>query len=151
MNGSLSVMRAKSPGTGPIIVPLDRLEETLAARAATGLAIPNNADLEALRPHLPRLGLIAVEFPSFADGRGFSIARRLRDMGYEGRLRATGPVIADQFAYLLDCGFDEVAVPQEVAERQPADQWLAQLGRMSLGYQRGRPTASILDRRRANA
>ena len=135
------------PWHGPIIVPLSRLDETLAVRAATGVAIPNDAEIDELRGHYPRIGLISITFPNFADGRGFSIARRLRETGFQGRLRADGPIIADQFAFLLDCGFDEVAVPASVAERQPVEQWMAQLGRISLGYQRGRITGSILDRR----
>ena len=140
---------APIPVTGPVLVPLARLTEALAARTAAGVLIPNDTDPSELAPVLPRLGLIAVEFPGFADGRGFSIAQRLRDLDYQGRLRAHGPVIADQFAYLLACGFDEVAVPAEIAARQPAEQWIAQLGKISLGYQRGRPTPSITDRRGA--
>ncbi len=139
---------APIPAEGPIVVPYARLGEALEARAATGVLIPNDVDPGNLASVLPRLGLIAVDFPSFADGRGFSIAQRLRDLGYEGRLRALGPVIADQFAYLLACGFDEVLVPEDVALRQPVEQWTAQLGKISLGYQRGRPTGSILDQRR---
>ena len=115
------------PPDGPVIVALARLQEALAARPAAGVLIPNDTQPENLRPFFPRLGLIAVDFPAFADGRGFSIAVRLRDLGYTGRLRAHGPVIADQFAYLLACGFDEVLVPEDVAIRQPAEQWMAQL------------------------
>lgn len=138
------------PRTGPVIVPWDRLEEALERRPSTGVLIPNDTEAEDLRPQFPRLGLIAVDFPSFADGRGFSIAVRLRDLGYQGRIRAHGPVIADQFAYLLACGFDEVWVPDHIADRQPAEQWVAQLGKISDVYQRGRPgLRSILDQRLA--
>ena len=140
---------AEIPENGAIIVPHDRLEEALTRRPATGVALPNDTELADLAAHLPRLGLIAVDFPSFADGRGFSIGQRLRDMGFEGRLRAHGPVIADQFAYLLACGFDEVEVPADLASRQPVAQWLAQLDKITLGYQRGRSTGSILDQRRS--
>lgn len=139
------------PWHGAIIVPLARLDEALKGRAATGVSIPNDAEPRELVPHFPRLGLIAVDFPSFADGRGFSLGQCLRDLGFEGTLRAQGPVIADQFAYLLACGFDQVEVPEDVAIRQPVEQWLAQLGKISLGYQRGRPTTSILDERRTDA
>lgn len=133
---------------GPIIVPFARLEEALTNRPSTGVALPNDADIATLVPLLPRLGLIAVDFPSFADGRGFSIGQSLRERGFEGRLRATGPVIADQFAYLLGCGFDEVQVPDHVALRQPVEQWMAQLSKVTLGYQRGREVRrSILDTR----
>ena len=63
-----------------------------------------------LRDHLANLPMIRVDFPSFADGRGFTIARRLRDMGYKGRLRARGHVIADQYAMARRSGFDEVEI-----------------------------------------
>lgn len=136
------------PNAGLVIVPFARIEEALSKRTSTGVLVPNDFDPAHLKPWFPRLGLIAVDFPSFADGRGFSIAVRLRDLGYEGRLRAHGPVIADQFAYLLSCGFDEVCVPEKVAERQPVEQWTAQLSKISMGYQRGRPgPRSILDQR----
>ena len=139
------------PASEPVIVPLERLEEALQRRPSTGVQIPNDTDPKVLQPNFPRLGLIAVEFPAFADGRGFSLAVRLRALGFQGRLRSIGPVIADQFAYLLNCGFDEVHVPADVARRQPVDQWLAQLGKISIGYQRGRDgIASILDQRRAS-
>jgi len=127
------------PWHGPVVVPLPRLEEALSLRAATGLAIPNDTDPRALKPCLSRIGLIVIDFPSFTDGRGFSLAACLREFGYEGRLRARGPIIADQFAYLLACGFDEADVPAEIALRQPAEQWVAQLSKITLGYQRGRP------------
>ncbi|MEM7743860.1 MAG: DUF934 domain-containing protein [Pseudomonadota bacterium] len=139
---------ADIPWHGPIIVPFARLDEALTRRPSTGVALPNDTEIDAVVPYLPRLGLVAVDFPSFADGRGFSIGQALRDRRFEGRLRAVGPVIADQFAYLLACGFDEVKVPEHVALRQPVEQWMAQLSKVTLGYQRGRPVrGSILDQR----
>ena len=57
-----------------------------------------------------RLGSAArveVNFPSFTDGRGYSIARLLRERhGYQGELRAVGDVQRDQLFYLSRCGFD---------------------------------------------
>jgi uncharacterized protein (DUF934 family) len=58
-----------------------------------------------------------------ADGRGFSIASRLRAMGYRGRLRAAGPLVADQFGIARRVGFDEIELPEALAERQPEAQW----------------------------
>ncbi|MDO5705248.1 MAG: DUF934 domain-containing protein [Paracoccus sp. (in: a-proteobacteria)] len=69
--------------------------------------------------------LIAVDFPAMTDGRGFSLARRLREIGFAGRLRATGKLIADQYAMARRVGFDEVEITPELAARQPQDQWLA--------------------------
>lgn len=68
--------------------------------------------------------LIRIDFPSSADGRGFTIARMLRLRGFKGRLRARGQVIADQYAMARRSGFDEVEIPEDLAARQPADQWL---------------------------
>jgi uncharacterized protein (DUF934 family) len=71
----------------------------------------------------PSLEMVRIDFPSFADGRGFTIARMLRLAGYKGRLRARGHVIADQYAMARRTGFDEVEITQELAERQPQEQW----------------------------
>ena len=69
--------------------------------------------------------LVRIAFPSFSDGRGFTLARRLRAAGYTGRLRAAGHVIADQYAMARRSGFDEVEISEALAERQDAEQWLA--------------------------
>lgn len=78
--------------------------------------------------HLPALiegvQMIRVLFPAFSDGRGFTLARRIRALGFEGRLRAAGPLIADQYPMARRVGFDEVEIPPEMAERQPSPQWL---------------------------
>lgn len=79
---------------------------------------------EELVDHIHRQ-LVAIDFPAFNDGRGFSLARRLRQLGYQGRLRATGRLIADQYAMARRVGFDEVAVAPDIAARQPAEQWIA--------------------------
>ena len=46
--------------------------------------------------HAETHGIRRIAFPAMGDGRGFSIARRLRAMGYRGVLRAKGPLVADQ-------------------------------------------------------
>ena len=101
--------------------PFVTLAELAAHQGAVDLT--NTDDPEALRPHLDGLGLIRVAYPAFNDGRAFTIARRLRMMGYTGRLRALGPVIADQYTMIRRVGFDEVEIPDDLAARQPADQW----------------------------
>lgn len=82
-----------------------------------------DADAGELLGKLDRIEMIRIGFPSFADGRGFSLARRLRLMGFRGRLRAQGHLIADQYAMARRAGFDEVEISAELAERQPEDQW----------------------------
>jgi uncharacterized protein (DUF934 family) len=67
--------------------------------------------------------MIRVDFPSFADGRGFTIARQLRMRGFKGRLRAKGHVLSDQYAMARRSGFDEVEISDELAARQPQEDW----------------------------
>jgi uncharacterized protein (DUF934 family) len=90
-----------------------------------GLHLSADADPEALRPHLSRLGAIRIHFAAFSDGRGFTLAARLRRMGFAGRLRAEGHVIADQYAMARRSGFDEVEIDAALAARQPEADWQA--------------------------
>lgn len=146
------VFEGPIPIDTPVTVRHELLEEALEQRTSVGVMIKNDTDPVSLAGVFPRLGLIDIDFPSFADGRGFSLARRLRDLGYKGRLRASGPVIADQFAHLLACGFDEVRTTAEIAQRQPAEIWKAQLSKITAGYQRGHATdQSIPDLRQRAA
>lgn len=145
---------AEAAGTPHALVPVGGLADALQGRGANaplGIEIANTQDIDSLKPHLDQLALIAIAFPAFSDGRGFSQAKRLRQAGFAGTLRAVGPLIADQFAYALACGFDEIELPSASAARQPASQWLAALTIISHGYQRGYATtqATILDQRRA--
>jgi uncharacterized protein (DUF934 family) len=87
------------------------------------LDLRNTDDPRALVEHLAHLRLIRIAFPAFSDGRGFTIARQLRMLGYTGRLRAHGHVIADQYAMARRVGFDEVEISDDLAARQPVDQW----------------------------
>jgi uncharacterized protein (DUF934 family) len=89
-----------------------------------------------LRDRLAHIDLIRVAFASFSDGRGFTIARTLRSMGYLGRLRAAGHVIADQYAMARRDGFDEVEISDDLALRQPQADWLARANWRAHDYQR---------------
>lgn len=97
--------------------------------------LPNDADPSGLRDHLDRIALIRIPFPSFADGRAFSLAKRLRLMGFRGRLRASGHVLVDQYRLARRSGFDEVEIDDALAARQPEEQWLRYADWQSLGYQ----------------
>jgi uncharacterized protein (DUF934 family) len=139
---------------GDAILPLDRLaaegERVLARGDRLGVHLPNTAKLDDISPLLGRLALVSIGFPSFSDGRGFSLAKGLRQRGFRGTLRAAGPLIADQMRHALGCGFDEVEAPDALVARQPISQWLAGLGAITLRYQRNAMRGlSILDRRRA--
>ena len=92
--------------------------------AEPAVVLAPDTPLGALEQHLDQ-PLIGIDFPAFSDGRGFSLARRLRELGYRGRLRATGRLIADQYAMARRVGFDEVQVAPDIAARQPQEQWRA--------------------------
>ncbi len=103
------------PADGALILPLAQwLEnrETLAGREV-GVQVNGDDDLELVLALNGQVELIAVEFPAFTDGRGFSIARLLRRAGYKGQLRAVGDVTRDRLAYLERCGFDALLVPED--------------------------------------
>lgn len=97
--------------------------------------VPSDADPSVLSNRLSEIDMIRVDFPSSADGRGFTIARRLRLMGFGGRLRARGHVIADQYAMARRSGFDEVEIDDDLAARQPEDQWLFRANWKAHDYQ----------------
>lgn len=119
--------------------------ETLAANsAAAAVDLGPDADPDRLVPRLAEIDLIRIDFPSFADGRGFTLARRLRRLGFAGRLRAAGHVIADQYAMARRAGFDEVEITADLARRQPEAQWRARAAWHAHDYQsrlRGTPSA----------
>ncbi|MCB1479296.1 MAG: DUF934 domain-containing protein [Tepidamorphaceae bacterium] len=102
-----------------------------------GVRLPNAVDPSVAIDHLLGVDAVSIPFPSFADGRGFGLARWLRRLGYEGRLRATGHLIADQYAFALRCGFDEIEISDDLAARQDESQWRAQvpLGPVRQSYQ----------------
>ena len=79
--------------------------------------------------------MIRIDFPSFADGRGFTLAALLRRAGFRGRLRAKGHVLADQYAMARRSGFDEVEIDDALAVRQPQDQWVARADWQDNNYQ----------------
>ncbi|HTQ71317.1 MAG TPA: DUF934 domain-containing protein [Acidocella sp.] len=122
---------------GLSLYPLAELPAALPAPA--GVVLTPDAELAGILPRLGELAVIAVEFPKFRDGRGFTIARALREHhGYKGDLRATGHFIPDQFAFLISCGFTSFATPPEHAPAQFAAELAkprqpGQLLRRSLG------------------
>lgn len=75
--------------------------------------------------HFTTLELIVLSFASSFDGRGFSQAAALRQMGYHGALRARGHVLVDQFRAALRVGFTDIEITDEQAARNPESQWRA--------------------------
>lgn len=87
---------------------------------ATAVRIEPGDDARLLLPFLDRLALVEVNFPSFADGRGYSAARTLREAGYTGELRAVGDVLIDQLSHMRRCGFDSFAPDNRLDEADAA-------------------------------
>lgn len=133
---------------GDVIVPLARLlgdpgladDRGRGAGRRVGVRLAPADDVEALRPVLDAVALVAVEFPAFNDGRGYSHAQILRRrLGFRGEIRAVGDVARDQVPFMWRCGIDAFALrPGE----EPAQAARA-LDELSVRYQAGvtdRPT-----------
>lgn len=73
--------------------------------ADAAVAVASDADLDAHYAALARVESIVMALPAFADGRAFSHARKLRDLGFAGELLAAGDVLPDQWQFLKRCGF----------------------------------------------
>ncbi len=118
-----------------VIVPLAyflKHAPMLLERKDLGVWIDSDEGPEDLADYTDRLQLIAVNFPAFADGRGYSYARLLRErFGYSGELRAVGDVLHDQLFYMNRCGFDAFAIRED----KNAEAAMAGLTDFSLCYQ----------------
>ncbi|MEM9634251.1 MAG: DUF934 domain-containing protein [Pseudomonadota bacterium] len=104
---------------------LENADEYLARDGQTAVLVEAGDNVELLQPYLSRLAYVAVDFPSFADGRGFSAARVLREqIGYEGDIRAAGKYILDQVPLARRCGVSsfEISKP-EVLKALKAGEW----------------------------
>ncbi|WP_164516596.1 DUF934 domain-containing protein [Minwuia thermotolerans] len=124
---------ALKPGAYFVSLELWQAErELLRGKTAIGITLPNDTDPEVLAPDLDRIAAVALRFPAFTDGRGFSQARTLREhLGFRGEIRAEGPLIPDQHQFLLRCGVDAVVV-DDAADTGP---WLAAARRYRSVYQ----------------
>jgi uncharacterized protein (DUF934 family) len=126
---------AELPSAGRPIVTLARFtkeREALVARyPSLGVRVPSDK-LPSDIPDLERLAVVAIEFPKFTDGRGYSIARQLRQRyGFRGELRAVGWVLRDQLFYLERCGFNAF----ELKAGKPLESALEAFGELTATYQ----------------
>jgi len=104
------------------IVPVDLFLEN--PELSAGVRIDVDTNLENIEPHLEQISLIVIEFAAYADGRGFSIAHRLRhSLGYTGKIWGAGSLIADQYALAVQCGIDAILVDEQLLQRQPIEHW----------------------------
>lgn len=134
---------------GQLLVSLSIWESqksTLLERPTVGLWLQNDQCVSAIADDLNHFAVIAIDFPAFMDGRGFSIARLLRDRyQYQGEIRATGGVIRDQLCYLKRCGFNAFDMEEDIN----LEAALASLDDFSESYQTSVDQKTPLFRRRA--
>ena len=138
---------------GPLILPLAAWlarqdEATLKGERCSldGICLSPDDEVESIAAYLPVLPLIAVEFPSFGDGRVYSQAYLLRTrLGWTGELRALGDVLRDQLSHMRQCGFDAFAVRAD----RSAEDALKGLAGMSVLYGRSAIEPRPLFRRRS--
>jgi len=96
---------------GDVVAPLRlwrlRRDELSGRPGRLGVLLAGHDEPEAIAPDLAQLALVAVRFDKFSDGRGYSLARLLRERhGWRGELRASGDVRRDQLPFLERAGFD---------------------------------------------
>ncbi len=83
-----------------------------------GLLVEPGQDIRTIAPDVARFALVAVAFPKFTDGRGYSLAHQLRsNFGFAGELRATGEILFDQLQFLARCGFDSFEISDNATIR----------------------------------
>ena len=125
---------------GPIIIPIKaavgRVDELLQRKDPLGAWFAPDDDPADLLPPAsslqPHLSLLAVHFPKFGDGRGYSTGALLRTRhGWQGELRAFGDIGRDHLFNLARCGFDAFRLPPQ---RDPYDA-IAGFSDFSLRYQ----------------
>ncbi len=127
---------ASVPAPADLLVSWEQWQgarEVLLARGGRlGIQIPNDLDLSELAADLPSLALVAIDFPSFGDGRAFSLARLLRQRyGFSGQVRATGDVTWDRLRFMQRCGFDAM----EIAEERFSPEMAKAFTEISVNYQ----------------
>ena len=128
------------PISGDVVIGLIDLiakgDAAFARKGRLGVALPNDADLGLIAARLNQIDLITIDFPNFADGRGFSLAHEVRQThGFKGELWASGALIPDQYVFARSCGFDAVIVSDERFARQGEEGWAEAADALKLRYQ----------------
>ena len=112
------------PASGSVIVGLKRWREErgslLKRKDPVGVRLKSNHTAGDVADDLDNLGVVALAFPVFRDGRAYTNARRLRERhGFKGEIRAIGNVLRDQYLFMQRCGFDAL----EVREGETEQDW----------------------------
>jgi uncharacterized protein (DUF934 family) len=136
-------------GAEPLIVPFVEFHANpsswRARQGPVGVRLAPVDNVEELVEELPHLSLIAVEFPSAAEGRGYTQGRVLRTrLHFKGELRAVGAGVKQDLIFLMArSGFDSF----ELAPGQSFDDALKALQRYTVAYQPGEPLAAVRQQR----
>ncbi len=138
------------PAHGDIIVSVDRYRELRAQlqkrNSRVGVQLRSDQEAKVVADFVAELPLIAIEFPGFKDGRGYTTARLLRErFGFKGELRAVGDVLRDQLFYMQRCGFNAY----ELKAGKDIDGALQAFSEYSVSYQGAADEPRPLFRRRA--
>lgn len=118
-----------------VIVKNGKFENSSAEQSNGAIEISSDTPICQVLSRIGNVPLLRIAFPSSADGRGFSIAKSLRQNGYKGHLRAYGHLLADQYPLAIRCGFDDIEISPELASRQPEQQWVESFSRTHNSYQ----------------
>ncbi|MEM1199394.1 MAG: DUF934 domain-containing protein [Pseudomonadota bacterium] len=130
------------PPQGDVIISHARLPLDVPGRL--GIRFANDLDVSNLELDLSQVSLIVLTFPSFADGRAYSQARALRNtLSYDGELRASGHLLPDQLAFMVEVGFDSFDLQ---TDRFAVERWTEALEEVTLTYHRhlSRPGQSLI-------
>lgn len=127
---------ADLPAGGPLLVSLEQWQqwrdELIERGADVGVRLASDEHPAGLAADIGHLSLIALEFPSFRDGRPYSYARLLRDRyGFIGELRAVGDVLLDQLLYMQRVGFNAF----DIAGDDPLGDYQAAVEEFGVVYQ----------------
>lgn len=119
-------------------------EALVASGAKVGIRLEPDEGPEAIAGLLDRISLVAVRFPAFTDGRGYSTARLLRQRhGWTGEIRAVGDILRDQMHYLSRCGFDTF----DLKDGESVEAALAAFGDFTESYQAAADHGPLFRRR----
>lgn len=122
---------------GDVIVSLPRFqlegERLLGEGRKVGVRVESTEAVEDLAYDLPRIAVVALVFPIFRHGQGYSSATLLRErLGFKGEIRAIGNVLREQARFMVRCGIDAF----EPADGSTPEQWAHVVGRFRHVYQR---------------
>lgn len=127
--------------TGDVIISLTRFQadgdRLIHEGRKVGVRLAADEEVEALAYDLPRISVLALDFPKYRDGRAYTNARLLRErFGFKGEVRAVGDVLREQAGFMVRCGFDAF----EPADGTSSQEWEAAARRYRHVYQRAADT-----------